>query len=154
MVSLRYELDERTPLKNLHAKVELFPDEGRWKADGDSGPSASPHPLDELSYLYLLRTLPLDEEQVELSRHFDPRRNPASVRVLGRETVQVPAGEFDTVVVEMRVRDPERLGGEGHMRVHLSDDRQRRLVRIESKVPVAGRLLLELLPTPPVTPHP
>lgn len=151
MTSLRYHVDEKAPFNDLREEVELFPAEKRWKGLDGEGESPTVQPLDELSYLYLLRTLTLgDGDRMELSRHFDPRRNPAAVRVLRRETVQVPAGEFPAVVVEMKVRDPHRLGGQGVMRLHLSDDARRLILRIESEVPVVGRLVLELLPDAPV----
>lgn len=149
MTSLRYEVDEKAPFNDLREQVEIFPAEKRWKGLDGEGESPTVQPLDELSYLYLLRTLVLgDGDRMELNRHFDPRRNPATMRVLRREKVQVPAGEFAAVVVEMKVRDPHRLGGQGVMRLHVSDDARRLLLRIESEVPVVGRLVLELLPDP------
>jgi len=51
----------------------------------------------------------------------------------------------------MRVKDPERYGGEGVIRLHLSDDVHRYPIRIESSVPVLGAtvLTLESITTPP-----
>ena len=52
---------------------------------------------------------------------------------------------FQTIEVEMRVRDPERYsGGEGVIRFHLTDDARRIPVRIESSMPVGGRVVLSL----------
>jgi Protein of unknown function (DUF3108) len=84
-----------------------------------------------------------------MDRHFDARRNPVTVRVLRREVLRVLAGEFSTVVVEMEVRDPERFGGRGMLLLHLTEDARRLPVRIESRVPVAGQLVLELERPPP-----
>ena len=104
---------------------------------GRAQPSA---PLDELSFIYYLRTLPLDSDTADrVVRHYDPERNPISVRVIGRDTIRTNAGTFPTIIVEMRVKDPRRYGGEGVIRLHLSDDAFRYPVRIESSVPVAGR---------------
>ena len=66
------------------------------------------------------------------------------MRVLARDTVRTRAGTFATIVVEMRVRDPQRYGGEGTIRLHLSDDARRIPVRIESSVPVLGATVLTL----------
>jgi hypothetical protein len=66
------------------------------------------------------------------------------VRVLGREQVDTPAGSFGTVVVEMRVRDPQHYKGEGRIRFSISDDRCRLPVRIESTIPDAGTVVLTL----------
>jgi hypothetical protein len=79
-----------------------------------------------------------------MDRHYDAVRNPTTVRVLGRETVTTPMGEFPTVVVEMRVRDVRRYKGEGVIRFNLSDDARRLPVRIETAAPVVGKAVLLL----------
>jgi hypothetical protein len=66
------------------------------------------------------------------------------VRVLGRERVSTPAGSFNTVVVEMRVRDPQHYKGEGTIRFSISEDGCRLPVRIESNIPDAGNVVLTL----------
>ena len=146
MVSLRYEKHESHPLSRHDEEVELFPDQRRWDAGQDgSGESATDAPLDELSFLYFLRTLPLaSDTTLAFSRHFDAERNPTTVRVVGRETITTDAGVFETMVVEMRVRDPRRYRGEGVIRIHLTDDRCRLPVRIESVMPVFGTTVLTL----------
>lgn len=141
-LSLRFQRNERSPLGSKGEKVEIYPDEGRWEGlNGLSGETACQHPLDELSFLYYIRSLPLDDgDEYSLAHHFDPERNPVTVRVLRREQVTVPAGEFATVVVEMNVSD-KRVSA---MRLFLTDDATRIPVRIESSAPWVGstRLLL------------
>ena len=66
------------------------------------------------------------------------------VTVVGREEIEVPAGRFRAVVVEMRVRDARRYRGEGTIRIHLSDDSCRLILRLESRVPDAGPATLSL----------
>jgi hypothetical protein len=149
MAALRYEVDERVPFNSVREQVDIFPDAQQWESSGAKGESATREPLDELSFLYALRTLSLTPGGVyRLDRHFDAKRNPVVVRVLRREPMRVPAGEFSTVLVEMEVRDPNRFGGRGVLRLNLTDDERRLPVRIESKVPVAGQLVLELKPPP------
>jgi hypothetical protein len=149
MAALRYEVDEHLPFNTVRQRVDIFPDARRWERRKTQGRSTTAEPLDELSFLYALRTLTLTPGLVHwMDRHFDARRNPVTVRVLRREVLSVPAGEFSTVVVEMEVRDPERFDGRGVLRLHLTDDARRLPVRIESQVPVAGRLVLELEPPP------
>src|SRR3712207_8953378 len=95
--------------------------------------------------MYFVRTLPLTEGATyRLDRHFEAHRNPASVRVIGHETVTTSAGEFRTIVVELRVRDPRRYRGEGVIRMNLSDDERRLPVRIESTMPIIGNAVLTL----------
>jgi hypothetical protein len=146
MAALRFHKHERHPLSNHNERVELFPDQQRWEAeDGRRGVSATDAPLDELSFMYFIRTLPLTlGATYRFDRHFEADRNPASVRVLGRDTVTTPAGEFRTILVELRVRDPRRYRGEGLIRINLSDDERRLPVRMESTLPIIGNAVLTL----------
>lgn len=146
MTSLRYSKEEHSPIGTREEAVELRAAEGRWTdAKGDGGELATASPLDELSYLYYIRTLPLlDDESYTADRHYDIARNPVTVSVLGRERITVPAGEFDTIIVEMHVNDRGRFGGEGTVRLNLTTDAAHTPVRIESSMPVAGKVTLEL----------
>ena len=147
MASLRYRKHTRNAFaRDDDQRVELFPDDRRWEDQrGRRGQSPTTAPLDELSFIYYLRTLPLDSDTVDrVVRHYDRDRNPIAVRVIGRDTVRTAAGTFPTIVVEMRVKDPRRYGGEGVIRLHLSDDAARLPVRIESSVPVFGATVLTL----------
>jgi hypothetical protein len=146
MTSLRYFHFERSPLSRATESVEIYPEERRWtEPDGTGGTSATSAPLDELSFLYYLRTLPLHDGDVySLERHFDPGRNPVEVRVLRRERWSGPAGSFPTVVVQMQVRDASHYRGKGALRLFLTDDDRRLPVRIETAMPVAGTLVLSL----------
>src|SRR5437773_2143430 len=57
-------------------------------------------PLDDGSFLYFLRTIPLEVgKEYSFDRYFRPDRNPVRIQVLRRERVSVPAGQFDAVVV-------------------------------------------------------
>ncbi|HEU4630125.1 MAG TPA: DUF3108 domain-containing protein [Gemmatimonadaceae bacterium] len=143
---LRFRKHERSPLSKHDEAVELYPAERRWEgADGRGGASPSAQPMDELSFIYLLRTLPLAVDSTyRLERHFDAARNPVLIRVLGRDTLTTPAGRFPTIVVEMRVTDPRRYRGQGTLRFHLSDDARRVPVRMESTMPIVGAVTLEL----------
>ena len=146
MASLRFHKHERHPLSKYSERVELFPSEHRWTAeDGRSGETLTDAPLDELSFMYFIRTLPLEPDSTyRFNRHFEVGRNPASVRVVRRETVTTGAGEFQTILVEMRVKDPRRYRGEGVIRINLSDDARRLPVRIESTMPIVGNAVLAL----------
>ena len=146
MAAMRFQKHERRLLARHDESVELFPNERRWRAsDGAAGSSPSNAPLDELSFIYFIRTLPFaSDSTLRFARHFDAERNPTVVRLLGHEQVTTPAGSFNTVVVEMRVRDPQHYKGEGTIRFSISDDRCRLPVRIESNIPDAGNVVLTL----------
>ena len=146
MTALRYTSRERHILTKHDDAVDIFAGEKRWSAaSGAEGAVTNGAPLDELSFLYYVRTLPLGSDTTfSVARHFDVARNPTVLRVVGREEIQVGAGRFRAVVVEMRVRDARRYRGEGTIRIHLSDDRCRLILRLESRVPDAGAATLSL----------
>ena len=145
MSALRFTKREHSPLASFAESVEIYPDRGRWVAASDSGEIGTDAPLDELSFIYFVRTLSLangDDDRYD--RHFDASRNPTRVRVVGRETVTVPAGRFETIIVEMYVRDERRYGGIGVVRLNLTDDTRRIPVRIQSHMRRAGTTVLAL----------
>lgn len=146
MSSQRYSKHEKHLLSKRDERVEIFPLERRWTgSDGKTGTSITTEPLDELSFMYFIRTLALEGNATyRFERHFDPARSPTSVRVVRREVISVPAGSFATVLVEMRVRDSRRYRGEGVIRINLSDDALRIPVRIESAMPVIGTAVMTL----------
>lgn len=80
----------------------------------------SPLPLDELSFLYFLRTIPLDREGAhQFNRHFGVTRNPTLVTVGAEEVVETIAGAFTTSVMIMHVRDPKHHKGIGLFKLNI-----------------------------------
>ncbi len=148
MASVRYTKAERSPLGSRSEDVRMDLADRRWaSAGGEGGAIPTAAPLDELSFLFFIRTLPLETGAVyDLNRHFDTRRNPVRVRVLGRQRTTVPAGDFRTVAVEMRVHDPARYRErrQAVIRLYLTDDERRIPVRIESSMPYVGSVTMAL----------
>jgi Protein of unknown function (DUF3108) len=144
--SLRFFKHERNPLSRHDESIDLYPDEKRWQsAAGETGTSPSSSPLDELSFMYFIRTLPMTPGATySFDRHFNASRNPVTVTVVRREVIPTPIGELHVFRLEMRVRDPEHYEGEGAIQIHLSDDECRLPVRIESTMPVVGTAILTI----------
>jgi len=145
MASLRFEQTHRYLWSRRNRDAELYPEEMRWAGSkGDSGSSLSDAPLDELSFIYYIRTLALAADtSFQLNRHYEAERNPVSINIAGRDKVRIPLGEFAVIVVELRVKDP-RFTGEGVIRLYLSDDADRIPVRIESTLPGLGSAVFTL----------
>jgi hypothetical protein len=141
--SLAYEMSERSPI-GCGAR--------RWEWPGAPAPGGTALPLDELSFIYLLRTLSLPEDgTLRLDRHYEPTRNPVRVRILKRQVMVMSGLAFRTVLVELRVRDPQRFpaaGGEGALRISFTDDAARIPVRLEIPSPLGPDLVL-VLRSPP-----
>jgi hypothetical protein len=146
MTSLRFEKRTRKFLSGSEQRVEMYPETRRWTArDGTSGTSLSAQPLDELSFIYFLRTLPFDQDSTFiLDRHFNAARNPTKVTILGRQTIETKAGRFNTVVIEMVVKDARNYEKEGQITFLISDDARRLPVKIESRMPGVGLATLTL----------
>jgi hypothetical protein len=144
--SLRYSKHERNPLNRQDESVDIYPDEKRWKtAAGIISDSPGDIPLDELSFMYFIRTLPLTPGAVHrFDRHFDVARNPITVRMIRREMIPTPMGELRTFLVEMRVRDARHYKGEGIILIHLTDDACRVPARIQSEMAVVGTAVLTI----------
>ena len=144
--TLRYLKYERNVLTREDVAVDVYPAEKRWQAkDGTSGKSPTDSSLDELSFIFFLRTLPLTVgTSYEFDRHFDTARNPVVIRMVRREVTATPLGELHTVLVEMHVRDPKHYAGEGIIRINLTDDACRLPARIESTMPIIGKAIMSL----------
>ena len=151
MAALRYDKREVRFMARHTEHVEMVPGSREWtEADGRTGQSPTSQPLDELSFIYWLRTVTLAPgETMTLERHFDPARNPTVIRSLGKGQVETPLGTFATREVEMRVRDTRNYKGEGVIRFSFSDDACRRPVRIESTIPDAGTVVMTLASASP-----
>jgi hypothetical protein len=144
--TLRFLKEERHPLSRSKEDVRIQPDSGRWSdLEGPSGELGHDDPLDELSFLYFIRTLPLDRDTtMRFERHFDRDRNPTVLTVSAGDTIKTPAGIFATRLVTMEVRDPKRYKGTGTIRIYVNDAECRVPVRIESRMPVFGATTLLL----------
>lgn len=145
--TLRFEKRERHPLSSSDEAVEMDLLAGVWRDErGQEQALGSPLPLDELSFLYFLRTLPLDRESTQqFSRHFDDSRNPTLVTVGPEEVVQTDVGRFTTRVVIMHVRDPRHYKGVGLIRLNLDTSGCHVPVRIVSRMPIVGTTTLTLV---------
>lgn len=121
------------------ARYEIVPDSGRYREDGNPQDWVAPrNPLDELAFLYYLRTVPLKVGSTyEIPRYFKTGYNPVQVRVLDRETATLPGGGVASVLALEIVSRTLR------MTVKLTDDARRLPVEMELPLPF-GRVTLEL----------
>lgn len=125
---------------------DFFPERRSWRREnGETGTLPTGEPLDDLSFLYHVRTLPLEVGQTYTLRdYFKEDGNPVVLRVVRRETVDVPAGRFRTIVVRPIIRTNGLFGEGGQAEVHFTDDARRVVVLIRSRVPIVGSLTMHL----------
>lgn len=107
-------------------------------ADGDTIP-VQEYVQDALSSLYYVRTLNLQVgNSVFVENHSDKKNYSLEVRVLKREKVRVPAGEFDCLVIEPMLRASGIFKHKGKLTVWLTDDQFKIPVLMKSKVAVGS----------------
>ena len=100
--------------------------------------------LDEASFIYFVRSIPLEVGATyEWNRHFRWEKNPVILKVLRRQKVKVPAGEFETVVVRPIIKAGGIYAEEGEAEVFITDDEWRIPVMLKSKMKI-GSLSMEL----------
>ena len=91
--SLRFSQELSEIGRDRQKVFDIFPERGTYIQHGKPEKPSVPAPLDDGSFLFFIRTVPLEVGQTyEFNRYFIPDRNPVKVRVLRRERVSVPAG--------------------------------------------------------------
>ena len=117
----------------------IVPDSARYREEGVAGDWVAPHnPLDELAFLYYLRTAPLQVGRAySLDRYFKTGYNPIQVTVEGREPIAMPDGA-DQSCLALRVTSHGTT-----MRVWLTDDARRIPAQLELPLPF-GNVTLTL----------
>ena len=94
---------------------------------------------DVLSSLYYVRMMDLSVgRSVFIENHADKKNYPLEIKVLRKERVRVPAGQFDCIVVEPSMRGAGLFSQKGRLTVWLTDDAARIPVLMKSKVVVGS----------------
>jgi uncharacterized protein DUF3108 len=143
----RFIQDQRELGNRRQRRYELYPEEKQYKRvdTGEILPLNTDQPLDDVAVLYFARSLPLKVGDVyEINRYFKADANPIVLRVVRRETVTVPAGTFETVVVRPTIKTSGLFGEGGEAELYFSDDKYHTLVKLRSKVKLIGSLSLHL----------
>ncbi len=136
-------------------RIELDPDRRVYTRLDRKGGEYVVHPdevdvpipagaLDELSYVYFARLLPLEVGvRYEFDRYFKEEGNPVVVEVLRREEIRVPAGKFQTIVLRPEIRTSGIFKEGGEAELYLTDDERRIPVRVRTSMAIgSGNLFL------------
>ena len=157
LTSLRFIQDQNEVGSKRYRHYEMFPERGVWERrdDEETGDLPTSLPLDDISFVYFIRTLPLEVGDVyTFNRYFKDTGNPVIIRVLRKEEKEVPAGIFQTIVVQPIIRTRGLFGQGGKAELYFSDDERRALVYMRSSVPIVGSLTLHLTSPPAWQPQP
>jgi hypothetical protein len=151
--SLRFIQDLEEGKRDRERKFEIFPERGTFREGDEAEAPSVEDPLDDAAFLYFVRTMPLEVGKTyELNRYFRPDRNPVRLKVLRRETVEVPAGKFETIVVEPVIKSKGIFSEKGHAELWLTDDSRRLMVQMKTHMSI-GSLTLQLKSHQPGVPQ-
>lgn len=90
-------------------------------------------PLDDISFVYFARTIPLEVgETYTFHRYYKDDGNPVILKVLRKDRTEVPAGVFNTIVVQPIIRTSGLFSEGGEAEIHLSDDERRLVVYLRA----------------------
>jgi len=148
LFSRRFVQDIHEVRYRRNRSYEFDPARRTWRRTDDSddtGTMPTDQPLDDLSFMYYARTLPLKVgDTYRLTRYFKESGNPVVLRVVRKETVSVPAGRFNTVVVQPTIHTNGLFGEGGRAEIFFSDDDRHIPVLIKSRVSLVGSLTMAL----------
>src|SRR5882724_3777017 len=132
--------------RHRERRYEIFPDSGFYREEGrDTTFATVPEPLDDASFLYWVRTVPLEVgKRYEYARYFRPDRNPVIIEVVKRERVSVAGKKWRAIIVSPKIPQGRGIFAEkSETHIWLSDDPQRLVLAIQSKFSF-GQVTLKL----------
>ncbi len=147
LFSHRFKQDQKEVRYERHRTIDFFPEQRTWRTiDGkESGTLPTEAPLDDVSFLYFVRTLPLEVGKTySFNRYFKEDGNPVTVKVLRKQKVTVPAGTFNTIVVQPIIKTKGLFSEGGQAELYFTDDDRRYLVQLKSKVKILRSLDMQL----------
>jgi hypothetical protein len=133
--SLRFvqQLEERG--KTRSRRYEMYPERLAFTENDKPEERSAARPLDDGSFFFFVRTQDLVVgETYEYPQYFKPDRNPVIVRVIGRERISVPAGTFNTIVLQPVIKTKGIFSEKGEAKIWLTDDEARVMVKMSAKV--------------------
>lgn len=133
LASLRFRQDMNEGSHERERVFEIFPDKGVFTEDQKEPQPTVTFPLDDGSFLFFVRTIPLEVGlEYSFDRYFRPDRNPVRIQVLRKEKIQVPAGEFETIVIRPIIKARGVFSEGGRAEVWLTDDSRRIMVQLKT----------------------
>jgi Protein of unknown function (DUF3108) len=133
--SLRFwqDIDEGSYEPKRH--FEIFPERREYIENTKAAQESVEQPVSDGSLLYFLRTVSLRVGMdTALNNYFRADRNPVRLKVLRRERVSVPAGEFNAIVVQPLINTKGIFREGGEAQIWLSDDDNRIMLQMKSKL--------------------
>jgi hypothetical protein len=142
--SLRFRQRLSEGSRDRFYEYEIYPDRATYIEKGKPERPSVSRPLDDGSFLYFLRTIPLEVGATyEFPHYFVPDRNPVRLDVTKREDIDVPAGHYQALVIRPVIKAKGVFSENGRAEVWISDDADHLLLQMKSHLKF-GSLSLHL----------
>jgi hypothetical protein len=137
--SLRFVQDLEEGRRDKERTFEIYPDLAAYSENGAKSTASVEDPLDDAAFMYFVRTISLEVGKTyDFNRYFRPDRNPVQIRVLRKDTINVPAGRFQTVVIQPVIKSKGIFSEKGHAEMWLTDDPRRLLVQMKTDLSIGS----------------
>ncbi|HEU5304094.1 MAG TPA: DUF3108 domain-containing protein [Gemmatimonadales bacterium] len=146
LISRRFLQDFVENNKATKRVYEIYPDSGYFRQEGRDTTFAAPaEPLDDAGFFYFVRVTALEVgKKYRYDRYFRKDKNPVTIEVLKRETMELPDGTKVPCLVLHPVIDTKGLFSKrSDTRIWLTDDERRIPVQVRTKFPF-GTVTLRL----------
>ncbi len=153
--SLRYVQSIREDRYARDRHYEIFPDLRQFKEDSNPPQPSVEHPLDDGSFLYFIRTIPLAVgETKSFPYYFKADRNPVTIEVLRKDRIHVADKDWDAIVVRpiIATSDKGLFTKDSDAEIWLSDDNDHIILQLRSHFILGSSLNLALKSYHPATP--
>jgi len=155
IIARRFISDVSNTGHSSYRSFEFYPDEMYWEQtdEGVFGELVTALPLDDVSFIYFVRSLPLEVGKTyTLPRYFKKDGNPVILEVERRDVRETPAGTFNTIVVRPTIKTSGLFSEGGEAELHFTDDENRYLVYMRVGMAIVGSITMHLENIVPGTP--
>ena len=138
--SLRFIQDFDDDGKERYRHYDMFPDRSVYLERGKTELPSVSNPLDDIAFLYFVRTQPLRVgDTITYRNYFRPESNPVRLIVLKKETISVPAGKFATILVQPIIKTRRGIFSEGgHARMWIADNPSRAIIQLKTDLKIGS----------------
>ena len=144
LTSLRFVQNNNENGTRRYHRYEIHPDAGYFIQDGKDSFPTTRQPLDDASFIYFARTIPLEVGRTySFDRYFKLDRNPVTLTVLSADSVSTPAGRFAAIAVRPVFKSRGLFAEGGRAIVYLAADSTRIPLVISSQMSI-GSLTMSL----------